>query len=158
MALMKTGELANRAGVTIETIRFYERNRLLREPSRLPSGYRIYTEQDLQQVRFIRDCQELGFTLKEIKQLIELHGFFSTPRHGKAVPSEQGSRMMEIARERLAFLDHKLQVLSQIRERLWAAVHESQARHAPVCPAQQGKRSAVSAPRAGSPANPNRPE
>ena len=70
---MRIGELAKRAGVNVQTIRFYERRQLLREPRRSASGYRYFNEADLENVVCIKWCQQLGFTLKEISQLLQLH-------------------------------------------------------------------------------------
>jgi Hg(II)-responsive transcriptional regulator len=66
------GALAKNAGVGIETVRFYERKGLLPKPARLDSGYRFYTEQDAKRIRFIKRAQELGFTLREVKELLGL--------------------------------------------------------------------------------------
>jgi len=72
MESMTIGKLAKRAGVGVETIRFYERKGLLPEPPRRYSGYREYPESAIDRVRFIRRAKELGFTLKEIGELLEL--------------------------------------------------------------------------------------
>jgi MerR family copper efflux transcriptional regulator len=69
---LKTGELARRAGVNVETLRFYERKGLLPEPPRRASGYREYNEADVRRVRFIRRAQGLGFTLAEVRNLLAL--------------------------------------------------------------------------------------
>ena len=132
---MRTGELARRAGVNVETLRFYERKQLLREPLRSPSGYRSYTEEDLAQVLFIRDCQALGFTLIDIQELIQLHGFFAHADRSER-QSRRGERLMAIARERLRAIEGKLQTLGRMRDNLLRAVAQSDARHAPVCPAR----------------------
>ena len=66
------GQLAKRGGVGIDTVRYYERNGLLAPRSRLASGYRRYGDIELARLRFIRRAQGLGFTLKEIKQLLAL--------------------------------------------------------------------------------------
>ena len=66
------GELAKQAGVGIEAIRFYEKKALIPKPRRNESGYREYSPEDVKQIRFIKRAQELGFTLKEIKNLVEL--------------------------------------------------------------------------------------
>ena len=63
-------QLARAASVRVETIRYYERLGLLRQPQRSENGYRQYTTGDAAQLQFIRNTQALGFTLKEIKQLI----------------------------------------------------------------------------------------
>lgn len=69
---MKIGEIAKQSGIGIETIRFYEREGLLREPERRPSGYRRYDESVLERLAYIRGAKDLGFTLAEIRELLEL--------------------------------------------------------------------------------------
>lgn len=58
--------MARQAGVTIDTVRFYERRGVLRAPDRLPSGYRVYDTAAVERVRFARELQSLGFTLDEV--------------------------------------------------------------------------------------------
>src|SRR5437588_6502579 len=70
---MLTGELARNAKVNLQTIRFYERQGLLPEPARTAAGYRSYEQRHLERVVFIKHNQELGFTLAEIKQLLDMH-------------------------------------------------------------------------------------
>ena len=72
MNALKIGEVAKRSEVGVETIRYYERQGLLAEPDRRPSGYRQYDESVVSRLRFIRNAKELGFTLAEIKELLEL--------------------------------------------------------------------------------------
>ncbi|MFV0443462.1 MAG: heavy metal-responsive transcriptional regulator [Planctomycetaceae bacterium] len=72
MTLLKIGEVARQADVGIDTIRYYERQGLLAEPERRPSGYRQYDESVVARLRFIRHTKELGFTLNEIKELLAL--------------------------------------------------------------------------------------
>lgn len=69
---MLIGELATRASVNVETIRYYERRGLLQPPDRLESGYRSYHADDVRRVCFIRRAQSLGFTLHEIEDLLTL--------------------------------------------------------------------------------------
>lgn len=64
--------LASRAGVNIETIRYYQRRRLLGEPAKPLGGVRHYCQADVQRVRFIKSAQKLGFTLEEIADLLRL--------------------------------------------------------------------------------------
>lgn len=68
----KIGEAARRAGVNKETIRYYERRNLIPEPDRRRSGYRILTQRHVDQIKFIKRAQDLGFTLSEIKELLAL--------------------------------------------------------------------------------------
>ncbi|NIA07441.1 MAG: MerR family transcriptional regulator [Actinobacteria bacterium] len=63
------GKVARHAGVGVETVRFYEREGLIEEPPRKESGYRQYPEQTVCRIRFIRRAKELGFSLREIKEL-----------------------------------------------------------------------------------------
>jgi DNA-binding transcriptional MerR regulator len=69
---MRSGELAEQAGVGVETLRYYERRGLLTARGRSAAGYREYDEGSLQRVRFIRRAQALGFTLEEIAELLDL--------------------------------------------------------------------------------------
>lgn len=69
---MKIGEFAQRSGVAIDTVRYYERQRLLPEPVRRASGYRSYGESDVLRLRFVRRAKGLGFTLDEIRGLLDL--------------------------------------------------------------------------------------
>jgi MerR family copper efflux transcriptional regulator len=72
MEALGIGQLAKRGGVGIDTVRYYERSGLLAPRTRLASGYRRYGDTELARLRFIRRAQGLGFTLKEIKQLLAL--------------------------------------------------------------------------------------
>jgi len=71
---MQIGELAQQAGVTVQTVRFYERRKLLPEPIRKQSGYRQYGENEVKQLRFIRQAKSLGFSLDEIREIIRSRG------------------------------------------------------------------------------------
>ena len=72
MEKITIGKLAEMAGVGVETVRFYQRKNLLREP-KVTQGFRTYTEEDAQRIKFIKRAQELGFTLAEVKELLELN-------------------------------------------------------------------------------------
>src|SRR5712692_7190503 len=69
---ISTSELAKRGGVNLETIRYYERQGLLSKPPRSAAGYRLFSPESVRRVRFIKRAQELGFSLKEIKELMAL--------------------------------------------------------------------------------------
>jgi DNA-binding transcriptional MerR regulator len=69
---LTTGQLAKQACVNVETIRFYERRGILKQPRRRRSGYRQYDPGIVRVIRFIKRAQELGFTLAEIEQLLQL--------------------------------------------------------------------------------------
>lgn len=72
MANLGIGQLAKRAGVAIDTVRYYERNNLLSPAGRLASGYRRYGEAEVNRLRFIRHAKALGFTLEDIRSLLSL--------------------------------------------------------------------------------------
>ena len=71
---MTISRLADAAGVNVETVRFYQRSGLIDEPERPSSGYRIYGNEDVRRIRFIKRAQLLGFTLEEISSLLKLEG------------------------------------------------------------------------------------
>lgn len=72
MSNFSIGKLADSAGVAIDTVRYYERNGLLQPAGRLASGYRRYGEAELRRLRFIRRAKALGFSLEDIRTLLEL--------------------------------------------------------------------------------------
>jgi len=102
------GRAARRAGVGVETVRFYERQGLLKEPSRQRSGYREYDEDVVAQLRFIRRAKQLGFTLKEIKELLSLRRDPKTP----------AADLKERAEAKLADIGAKILALQNMKEAL----------------------------------------
>jgi MerR family copper efflux transcriptional regulator len=72
MNSLTIGHLAREAGVNLETVRYYERRGLLPKPPRSASGYRLFPSDAARRLRFIRRAQELGFSLKEIRELLSL--------------------------------------------------------------------------------------
>jgi Hg(II)-responsive transcriptional regulator len=80
MKPLSIGQVAKSAGVGVETVRFYEREGLLSQPERKASGYRRYDDEAVQVLRFVRRAKQLGFTLKEIKNLLELRRSSSATR------------------------------------------------------------------------------
>lgn len=92
-APLTIGQLATAAQVNTETIRYYERRRLLPEPPRTPAGYRQYDRDAVRRVRFIKRAQDLGFTLKEIDELLALQ-----VRHGAACDEVEERVRLKIAR------------------------------------------------------------
>lgn len=72
MVTFKIGQVASRAHVNKETVRYYEKRGLIPTPDRRRSGYRIFTQRHIDQIKFIKRAQQLGFTLSEIKELLEL--------------------------------------------------------------------------------------
>jgi len=84
MKELSIGQLARRAGVAIDTVRYYERNQLLAPAGRLASGYRRYGDHELKRLLFIRRAKALGFTLADIRELLSLSDQRSVPRIKKA--------------------------------------------------------------------------
>ncbi len=72
MKYLTIGQLAKKAGVNIDTIRYYEKQGLIPEPSRRESGYRQYSQDSVKRILFIKRAKELGFSLKEISELLAL--------------------------------------------------------------------------------------
>ena len=94
---LRIGEVARQAGVNVQTLRYYERRRLLETPKRTASGYRAYRAETVRLIRFIKRAQELGFTLNEVKDLIGLRD--AKGRKGSAVRDLAAARMMDIDRK-----------------------------------------------------------
>lgn len=102
------GQLAERAGVGVETVRFYERKGLLDEPARRASGYRQYGEDVVARLRFIRRAKELGFTLKEVADLLAL-------RHD---PAATRSDVRERMQGKVGDIEAKIRDLQNIKQAL----------------------------------------
>jgi MerR family copper efflux transcriptional regulator len=103
---MTIGELAAAAGVHVETIRYYEREGILPEPLRTPSGYRQYGEADRWRLAFIQRGKGLGFSLKDIAELLG------------AGEDRTVDEVLRIAAARLEHLDAELAALTRTREQL----------------------------------------
>jgi DNA-binding transcriptional MerR regulator len=131
---MKTSELAREARVNIQTLRYYERERLLALPPRTPAGYRRYSRRDLERVVFIKTCQQLGFTLEDIRSLAGLHDRL-TP--GAAGGAGEAARLeiAAIAQHRLGQIDEKLRQLTEMRAHLLALCDPPAPDVEPRCPA-----------------------
>ena len=72
MEALSIGQIAQRAEISVETVRFYERQGLVEKPPRKESGYRQYPPEVVSRLRFIKKAKEVGFSLKEIKELLSL--------------------------------------------------------------------------------------
>lgn len=122
---MQIGELAKRAEVPIETVRYYERRGLMSAPSRRPSGYRSYEARDLDRLRFIRRGKALGFSLEEIRELLRLSASADADR----------GEVRALAQQRLVDVERRLQELQSVREVLADLVHACSG-HGPLagCP------------------------
>ena len=109
MNTLSIGQVARRAGVGVETVRFYEREGLLEEPPRRASGYRQYSEQVVTRLHFIKRAQKLGFSLKEITDLLLLRVDAQTSceevkQRTEAKIAEVEQKLLELQRMRQALL------------------------------------------------------
>lgn len=108
MESMTIGKVANRAGVGVETIRFYEREGLIEEPARRGSGYRIYPADTVDRVRFIKRAKELGFSLKEIKELMAL----------RLAPGATCGQVKRRAEAKIGDIEDKIRSLQRMKQAL----------------------------------------
>ncbi|HKQ90095.1 MAG TPA: heavy metal-responsive transcriptional regulator [Blastocatellia bacterium] len=111
---LKIGEVARRAGIGVETLRFYERSGLLDRPARTEGGYRLYDAGALKTLEFIKRAQSLGFTLEEIKRII------AESRAGQRPCAE----VRETVRRRLAELDQQMAQIRRYRNALAATLKQ----------------------------------
>lgn len=130
---MLTGELAKQAGVNLESIRFYEREGLLPCPPRAQSGYRCYDQRHLETIRFIKRSQALGFTLGEIRQLLQLHERLASGKPPKK--QSQDLELVRLTRERLHSIEHKIESLESMRRQLAKFLRTYQSHKQLGCPA-----------------------
>lgn len=118
------GELSHLTGVNIETIRYYEKIKMLPAPPRTESGRRVYGAKETQILAFIRRGRELGFTLDEIRALLDLGG------PGKASCGE----VREIARRHLKDIRSKIDDLVKLEKLLAKTIAQCSGRKVPECP------------------------
>src|SRR6202022_1496875 len=105
---LSIGKVARRAGIGVETIRFYEREGLLAAPVRKDSGYSLYPERVIGRIRFIRRANELGFSLKEIKELLQLR------RNSSSICED----IREKAEAKIANVEAKIAMLKKMKQAL----------------------------------------
>ena len=112
--MLKIGEVSKRSGVGVEALRFYEKGGLLERPSRTFSGYRVYGAEVLERLAFIRRAQALGFSLDEIRRIVD------DARKGESPCDE----VREIVRRRMNELDERLRELHRYRKELKHTLEE----------------------------------
>ena len=105
---MKIGEVAKAAGIGIDAVRFYEREGLIPMPARRPSGYREYKPDVVVSLRFIKRAKELGFSLKEIAELLRL----------EASDAASAADVREHAEAKLEDLEERIRALQKMRRAL----------------------------------------
>ncbi len=106
---MTVGQLSREVGVNLETVRFYEKEKLLPEPERTAGGHRIYNEEDIERLKFIQRAKWVGFTLREIRKLMRVR---------EADPAGSCDDAMDLARQKVAEIDRKLSELEKMRDAL----------------------------------------
>jgi MerR family mercuric resistance operon transcriptional regulator len=102
------GRIARGAGTGVETIRFYERQGLIAKPGRTSSGYRMYPPDAMRRLRFIRHAKELGFSLREIKELLSL----------RVTAGKSCGDVRQRARQKITEIDHRIAALARMKQAL----------------------------------------
>ncbi len=126
MATITRGELAKRCDINFETVRYYERQGLIAIPARNASNYRVYDEETVRRIRFIKRAQEVGFTLKEIQDLLALR-------------VRRGARCSDVvarADAKIADIDARIRSLGAMRRSLVALAKQCEGGDASIskCP------------------------
>ena len=124
-AYLQIGEVAERTGVTQRTLRFYEEKGLLKPPTRLEGGFRLYSEDDVRRVEQIKQLQSLlGFTLAEIKEMVEAEEVKEQlraeyrPEADLAERKERIARAMELTERQYAVIRQKVDGLLEMKSHL----------------------------------------
>ena len=105
---MKIGEVAKAAELGVHAVRFYEREGLIGKPARRPSGYREYSPDTVESLRFIRRAKELGFSLKEISELLSL----------ETDPQATAAEVKKLAEAKLDDIESKIRAFQRMRRAL----------------------------------------
>jgi DNA-binding transcriptional MerR regulator len=109
----RSGELAHTAGISRDTLRYYERSGVLPLPQRTPSGYRIYPANALDRVALIRSALSIGFTIQELSRLLKQRDAGNPPCH----------QVHQLAKEKLAQVESQLREVQSLRRNLQKLVH-----------------------------------
>ncbi|MEQ8322069.1 MAG: heavy metal-responsive transcriptional regulator [Rhodospirillales bacterium] len=130
--MLNIGEVARLGGVSVEAMRYYEQQGLIAPPDRNANGYRKYSPEAIRRIRFIKRAQDVGFTLKDIGDLLAL----------KADPGASCRDVRERAQYKLVEIEEKLAVLAQMRDVLakWTSTcpSEGQVNACPILDALDG--------------------
>jgi len=118
MSTYSIGVIAKQSGISVETIRYYEKEGLLEEPERKESGYRQYKVEAIDRLTFIQQAKELGFSLKEIGELLSIRSDANTSCND----------VKQLAEDKLANIESKIKMLQRMRKSLKKLVD--------VCPGQ----------------------
>lgn len=121
---MNIGQASEASGVTAKMIRYYEGIGLISEANRSESGYRLYTQTDIQTLRFIKRSRDLGFSIERIKTLLSLWGN----------QKRKSADVKKMATQYIAELDHDIEKLQSIRDQLKHLAECCSGDHRPDCP------------------------
>ena len=127
---LQIGQVAQKTGLSIDAIRFYEKSGLLPRPARTQGGYRLYQDQEVADLAFIQKAQQLGFSLKEIREL------FSIQRH----PHEVCGHVRDLIAQKLSVVRSKIAELQRLETELASALRQCHAalrqpeKHQDSCP------------------------
>lgn len=125
MERLTIGRVATRAAVNVETLRYYERRGLLPKPARTPSDYRLYSPDTVPRVRFVKHAQQLGFSLKEIKELLAL----------RAAPKARCADVKRRAETKVREIEVKMRALGEMRRALLRLISQCDGKvPASACP------------------------
>src|SRR5437899_12106643 len=114
MQPLQIGQVAQKTGLSVDAIRFYEKAGLLPRPARTEGGYRLYRQREVADLEFIQKAQQLGFSLKEIKEL------FSIQRH----PQETCVHVRNLIAQKLAVVRGKIEELQTLEGMLSASLKQ----------------------------------
>lgn len=129
------GKVSEQTGLSIDAIRFYEKQRLLDRPPRTEGGFRLFSTQDIERIQFIQRAQQLGFSLPEIRELLIL-------RRGDG---EACSHVRDLLRAKVAAVRHKIAELGVLEEQLTKSLRKCERQlkvsgdsHTEFCPVIEG--------------------
>ena len=118
MSIYSIGQVAKRSGISVETIRYYEKEGLLEEPERKESGYRQYKGDAIARLSFIQQAKELGFSLREIGELLSI----------KSDKTTLCDDVKQLAQEKLDNIENKIRMLQRMKKSLKKLID--------ICPGQ----------------------
>jgi len=144
---LSISELGRLCDVSPDTLRYWERERLLPRPARTTSGYRRYDASDARRVRFVRQAQAIGLSLDDIRELLRLR---------QAQSPSECERVAARLRDRIAYVDESLAELRDFRRKLTRALQRCEAASAGECPLTLDLASAEATPPRRSPRLPRR--
>lgn len=119
------GQLANKVGVNVETIRFYQQKGLILEPVKPSDGYRKYSEMDEKRLQFILYAKQVGFTLKEIQKLLELNDI---------IGKDTCENVKTIAQDKIKEIQEKIELLTKFENNLQKLVNSCETDVTKECP------------------------